>query len=130
MQLLKFSILSATMLAPVAALANENAVEAEQPRDIVVSGAKQESASATKTDTPLIEVPQPVTIIEDEVFEAQGAISVSDTLNYVAGVTANPYGPDSRVDGALVTDGSGAVDLGQDRIDVIHTFAPLQFGHH
>ena len=66
MQLLKFSILSATMLAPVAALANENAVEAEQPRDIVVSGAKQESASATKTDTPLIEVPQPVTIIEDE----------------------------------------------------------------
>lgn len=125
MQLLKFSILSATMLAPVAALANENAVEAEKPRDIVVSGAKQESASATKTDTPLIEVPQPVTIIEDEVFEAQGAISVSDTLNYVAGVTANPYGPDSRVDGALVR-GISALQFRDGMRDIFSFYASIR----
>ncbi|WP_230293130.1 TonB-dependent siderophore receptor [Croceicoccus sp. Ery5] len=130
MRLLKYSILSATMLVPVTAFANDvvatdGAAAAEQPRDIVVSGMMQESASATKTDTPVIEVPQPVTIIDDEVFEAQGAVSVSDTLNYVAGVTANPYGPDSRVDGALVR-GISALQFRDGMRDIFSYYASIR----
>jgi iron complex outermembrane recepter protein len=130
MRLLKYSILSATMLVPVTAFANDvvatdGAAAAEQPRDIVVSGMMQESASATKTETPVIEVPQPVTIIDDEVFEAQGAVSVSDALNYVAGVTANPYGPDSRVDGALVR-GISALQFRDGMRDIFSYYASIR----
>lgn len=125
MRLLKYSILTATMLVPVTALANDNAAGAEQPRDIVVSGMMDESATATKTDTPVIKVPQPVTIVDDEVFEAQGAVSVSDTLNYVAGVTANPYGPDSRVDGALVR-GISALQFRDGMRDIFSYYASIR----
>ncbi|ARU17824.1 TonB-dependent siderophore receptor [Croceicoccus marinus] len=125
MRLLKCSILSATMLVPVAAHASDTTAEVEQVRDIVVSGSQLESTSATKTDTPVIEVPQPVTIIEDEVFEAQGAISISDTLNYVAGVTANPYGPDSRVDGALVR-GVSALQFRDGMRDIFGFYASIR----
>lgn len=77
--------------------------EAESAKsEIIVTGARSESMAGTKTDVPLIETPQPITVITDDVYLAQGALSVSDTLNYVAGVTANPYGPDSRVDGGVV----------------------------
>lgn len=56
-------------------------------------------STGTKTETPLIEVPQPLTVITAERFNSQGAISISDTVKYAAGVLANPYGRDTRVDG-------------------------------
>ncbi len=62
--------------------------------DIVVTGA----IAGTKTETPLIELPQPLTIVPAERYQAQGAISISDTVKYAAGVLANPYGRDTRVD--------------------------------
>jgi iron complex outermembrane receptor protein len=82
----------------------EDAADNEQldSRTIIVTGEHEVSAAATKTNTPAIEVPQPVTVVTSDVFQAQGAISVSDTLNYVAGIQAEPYGPDSRVDGGYV----------------------------
>ncbi|ATW05071.1 TonB-dependent siderophore receptor [Sphingorhabdus sp. YGSMI21] len=101
MRLLKSAILCASALAPLPALAASEDADAEQ-RTIIVTGAQEEGFTATKTDTPIIQTPQPITVIDDELFLAQGAISIGDTLNYVAGVTANPYGPDSRVDGAFV----------------------------
>jgi iron complex outermembrane receptor protein len=69
---------------------------------IIVTGLTQEATAGTKTDTSLIETPQPISIITQDVFRAQGAISIADTLRYVAGVQTNPYGPDSRVDGANI----------------------------
>ncbi|BBC70878.1 ferrisiderophore receptor [Altererythrobacter sp. B11] len=91
-------LLACTCLYAAPALAEE----APGSGDIIVTGEVSAGSAATKTDTPAIEVPQPVTVITDEMFEAQGALSVSDTLNYVAGVQANPYGPDSRVDGGFI----------------------------
>ena len=61
---------------------------------IVVTG-----YTGTKTDTALTELPQPVKVITAEQYQAQGAISISDTVKYAAGVLANPYGRDTRVDG-------------------------------
>ena len=90
-------------LASNAALAQEVEKADQSDRErIIVSGERLQSQGATKTSVPAIEVPQPVTVVLADLYEAQGAISISDTLNYVAGVHANPYGPDGRVDGGLV----------------------------
>ena len=85
---------------PVHAADEADGAAADNDSRIVVTGARAQSAAST--DTPPLEVPQPVTVVPAELFEAQGAVSISDTLNYVAGVQANPYGPDSRVDGGFI----------------------------
>lgn len=130
MRLFRLSILCATALAPVPALAEEAAADAayyaaDEQRQIVVTGAREESSTATKTDTPIIETPQPITIIDDELYLAQGAVSVSDTLNYVSGVTANPYGPDSRTDGAFVR-GINALQFRDGMRDVFSYYATIR----
>lgn len=92
---------------------------------IVVTAQARTSASSTKTDTPAIEVPQPVTVISDDLLEAQGAVSISDTLNYVAGVHANPYGPDGRVDGGLVR-GISAAQFRDGMHDIFSFYASIR----
>lgn len=79
----------------------EDAVDMERS-EIIVTGARQASDAGTKTATPLLQTPQPITIVNDDTYLAQGAVSISDTLRYVAGVQANPYGADSRVDGGFI----------------------------
>jgi iron complex outermembrane recepter protein len=91
----------------VAALAAAHPVlanEAAAPDD---TGARTDSIvvtarAGTKTETPPIQVPQPVTVISDQTFLSQGAISISDTVRYAAGVTANAYGRDTRVDSFVI----------------------------
>lgn len=57
---------------------------------ILVTAARNETFAGTKTETPLIETPQPITIVTDDQYLSQGAINISDTVRYTAGVTANP----------------------------------------
>lgn len=54
------------------------------------------SATATKTDTPVIEVPQSISIIGREEMDARGAQDVMDVVRYTPGVTTSTYGPDNR----------------------------------
>ena len=82
------------------ALANDSAADsasAPESSDAIVVTASQ--YAGTKTETPLIETPQPITVISSDQFISQGAISISDTVKYGASVLANPYGRDTRVDG-------------------------------
>ena len=82
------------------ALANDGAADsasAPESSDAIVVTASQ--YAGTKTETPLIETPQPITVITSDQFISQGAISISDTVKYGASVLANPYGRDTRVDG-------------------------------
>jgi iron complex outermembrane receptor protein len=60
------------------------------------------SASATKTDTPLIETPQSITVVTRERIEDQGAANLQDALNYAAGVRSDAYGLDSRTDSTRI----------------------------
>jgi iron complex outermembrane receptor protein len=60
------------------------------------------SATATKTDTPVAETPQSVTVLTRDRIEDQGATSVQDALNYAAGVRSDAYGLDSRTDSVRV----------------------------
>jgi len=56
------------------------------------------SLTSTKTDTPLSETPQAISVVSREQIEDQAAISVGDVLNYASGVRSNAYGVDSRGD--------------------------------
>lgn len=115
-------LLACTALVSAPALAADEAGGADR---IIVTAQSLQSGAATKTDTPALEVPQPVTVIPDEVFEAQGAISIGDTLNYVAGVQSNPYGPDSRVDGGFVR-GINALQFRDGMRDVFSYYATIR----
>ncbi|QGP80256.1 TonB-dependent siderophore receptor [Sphingobium sp. CAP-1] len=79
-----------------------DAAAADQAQDTILVTATQ--FAGTKTDTLLIETPQPITVITADQYLSQGAISISDTVKYAAGVLANPYGRDTRVDGFTVRD--------------------------
>lgn len=54
------------------------------------------SATATKTDTPLIETPQAISVVTREQIEAQGATQLRNTVAYSAGVVSSFF--DSRID--------------------------------
>ncbi|MEH3085729.1 MAG: TonB-dependent siderophore receptor [Xylophilus ampelinus] len=56
------------------------------------------SATATKTDTPLLETPQSLSIVTADRMEAQGALTLKDAIGYTPGVGIAPYGADSRYD--------------------------------
>jgi iron complex outermembrane receptor protein len=60
-----------------------------------------ESASATKTGTPLIETPQTVNVVTSDQMEAQGITSVSEALRYTPGVVPE-YRPTTRYDSMFI----------------------------
>ena len=56
--------------------------------------AARRSATATKTDTPILEIPQSISVIGQEEIEARGVSNITETLRYVAGVQTQTYGHD------------------------------------
>jgi len=54
------------------------------------------SASGTKTDTPLIEIPQSISVITRKQMQAQSAQTVTEALRYVPGVKVEGYGLDPK----------------------------------
>jgi len=56
------------------------------------------SAAGSKTDTPIIETPQSLSVVTAERIEAIGATTVRDALGYTPGINISPYGADSRYD--------------------------------
>lgn len=56
------------------------------------------SATGTRTDTPLLETPQSVTVITADQIAEQAAQSVAQTLRYAGGVTSEPRGTMTALD--------------------------------
>ncbi|UIY45291.1 TonB-dependent siderophore receptor [Methylobacterium radiotolerans] len=54
------------------------------------------SSAGTKTNTPLIEVPQSITVITRAQLETQNVQSVTEALRYVPGVSVESYGYDPK----------------------------------
>ncbi|WP_046079117.1 TonB-dependent siderophore receptor [Halomonas sp. HG01] len=54
--------------------------------------------AATKTETPINETPQAISVIEREEWEERGAGTVQRALNYTPGVYANQVGASNRYD--------------------------------
>lgn len=73
------------------ALAEEIATD-DDSRTIIVTGQSEgyvasNSVTATKTDTPLLDIPQSINVVTREQLEDQAHHSLSDVLRYVAGTT-------------------------------------------
>lgn len=60
------------------------------------------SRTATKSDAPLVETPQSVTVISRDQIELLHWTSLEDTVKYTAGAVGGVFGPDTRYDWLLV----------------------------
>lgn len=72
--------------------------QSEDPRGPVNGFVATRSATATKTNTPLIETPQAITVIGRQQIDALGAQTLTQATAYTAGVYSGVYGADERVD--------------------------------
>ncbi len=62
----------------------------------------RESDSVTKTDTPIIEIPQSVSVITAEQLSQRGIQGIEEAVWYTAGAQGGGYGADARSDWMLV----------------------------
>jgi iron complex outermembrane receptor protein len=76
----------------------KSAAEKETATSAVPGYTARRSATATKTDTPLIETPQSISVVTRDRMDAIGATTLVDALGYTPGVIAGTYGQDSRYD--------------------------------
>jgi iron complex outermembrane recepter protein len=136
--------------------AAEHADSADSSESIVVTGIRlvDTSISATKSNTPLVETPQSISVVDLEDLRARSVLSLGDALTYTAGVFANTKGvtyggdalsirgfgndgttgaaPNTYIDG-LRLGGTGYVSGGfdpylYDRIEVVKGPASVLFG--
>jgi iron complex outermembrane receptor protein len=64
----------------------------------VIGYSARRSRTGSKTDTPIIETPQSVSVVTADRIQAIGATTVRDALGYTPGINISPYGADSRYD--------------------------------
>ncbi|MEG0199736.1 MAG: TonB-dependent siderophore receptor [Comamonas sp.] len=84
---------SEVMLAPVTV---QDSLGGETATGPVSGFVARRAVSATKTDTPLIETPQAISVVTRDQFEAQGVTTLRETTRYTAGVNSSYF--DNRVD--------------------------------
>ncbi|MFP5513180.1 MAG: TonB-dependent siderophore receptor [Alphaproteobacteria bacterium] len=60
------------------------------------------SATGSKTDTPLEQIPQSVSVIGREEMDDRGAQKVDEALRYTPGVFSQPFGRDSDTDWVFI----------------------------
>ena len=60
------------------------------------------SPTATKTNTPLLETPQSVTVLTREALNDRNVQTLNEAIGYVAGVSSNVFGFDPRFDSFFV----------------------------
>lgn len=84
-----------TTLAPINIYAERVAESARGPVEGYVA---QRSATATKTDTSILETPQSVSVVTREQAESQGALSLAQSLRYSSGIAAEIRGSATRYD--------------------------------
>lgn len=101
------SVASASVLSPDVALSQDASTALEE---INVQGAGKgqtgwgpvdgfvasRSLTGTKTDTPIIETPQSISVITADQMETQGVQSIGSALRYTAGVGGETNGQDTR----------------------------------
>lgn len=70
----------------------------ESPTGPVSGYVATRSATATKTNTPLIETPQSISVVGREQIDAQKAQTLTQATQYVPGLFSGSFGADSRID--------------------------------
>ncbi|MFC3123626.1 TonB-dependent siderophore receptor [Pseudoroseomonas globiformis] len=70
----------------------------ERALDPIRGYVASQEITGTKTDTPLIENPQSISVIPRDQIDARQAQTLGEALRYTAGVRGENYGTDSRTD--------------------------------
>ncbi|MGH6633730.1 MAG: TonB-dependent siderophore receptor, partial [Sphingopyxis sp.] len=70
--------------------------EVADESDIVVTAAT--ATTATKTDTPILRIPQAIEVVTTEEIQSRGGQNIREALLYTAGVSSATGGDDSRGD--------------------------------
>ena len=80
------------------------AVDPEEETEIVVTGEREQyfvpnASSATRTDTPILDTPQSIQVIPQQILEDQQIIRVDDALRNVSGVVGrlNAFGASTNL---------------------------------
>lgn len=81
--------------------ASSNGTTGERANGPVRGFVATRSGTATKTDTPLIETPQSVSVVTTDQIRNQGAVSIGEALRYTAGVSGDVNGGSDTRFGAL-----------------------------
>jgi iron complex outermembrane recepter protein len=91
-------ITSLAVAAPAWAQSPDADVAGESRQETVIVTGTTGSFGATKTETPIVETARSLSVETSDMFIDKGALRLVDTLTYVAGVTAEPYGFSTRGD--------------------------------
>ncbi|WP_242447068.1 TonB-dependent siderophore receptor [Nitrosomonas supralitoralis] len=70
-------------------------IEGKGPEDIIGYVAKR-SITATKTDTPILEIPQSISVVTRNEMDMRSVQNFTEALRYVPGVTVDQFGFDGR----------------------------------
>jgi iron complex outermembrane receptor protein len=70
----------------------------EQALDPIRGFVASQQISGTKTDTPLIENPQSITVVPRDQIDARLSQTLGEALRYTSGIRGENYGTDSRTD--------------------------------
>ena len=102
----------------------EIVAKAESDTKPVTGYNAKKSTTATKTDTPLIDVPQSIAVITQEVIQDQSVQSVTDAVRYVPGVSAaqGEGNRDALVFRGIATTGDMFVDGMRDDVQTYRDF--------
>ena len=90
----------ALLAAPGLALAQQDARTLDAVQ--VTAPIPKDTGTATKTATPLVEVPQSISIVTARDIQDRGQHGVEEAVWYTAGTQGGGYGPDTRSDWLLV----------------------------
>jgi iron complex outermembrane receptor protein len=85
----------APVVPPAAPVRNELVERANGPVNGIVA---RQSATGTKTDTPILETPQSISVVTRQQIEQQGAQSVAQAIRYTSGALGEIYGAGSVFD--------------------------------
>jgi iron complex outermembrane recepter protein len=81
---------------------SESQARGEDPRGAVTGYAAGRSMTGTKTNTPLLETPQAISVIGSEQIRDQKPDKLDEVLRYAAGVYSGTFGADTRNDWFLI----------------------------
>jgi iron complex outermembrane recepter protein len=70
----------------------------ERANGPVVGYLASQSATATKTDTPILTTPQSISVVTKDQIEAQGVQNITEALRYTPGVTVSSFGANAFFD--------------------------------
>lgn len=94
------AVAAVSLAAVTPATAQERGV-ADPRDDILVTGRNfvvVDAGAAGKTDLPVIETPQAISIVDSAFIDALNLRTIAEALNYTSGVRSQAFGSDTRID--------------------------------